>query len=135
MDKLRRSLRTGYGQSRAMSVTSTSSTVVQFRTSACNVEGYTLPLVDRYVKNKWSISTGADINNLQCTFFHSFYGYYTHFFSISLLLKELLSLNFSLIYVNSVFRFCFIGIMLSSVSNNLLLLICLVFLFLSLFRN
>ncbi|EGI70935.1 hypothetical protein G5I_00257 [Acromyrmex echinatior] len=42
---------------------------------------------------------------------------------ISLLLKELLSLNFSLIYVNSVFRFCFIGIMLSSVSNKLFLLV------------
>ncbi|XP_029672018.1 uncharacterized protein LOC115240793 [Formica exsecta] len=32
---------------------------------------------------------------------------------ITSLLKKLLSLNFSLIYMNSVFRFCFIGIMLS----------------------
>ncbi|XP_071637856.1 uncharacterized protein [Temnothorax longispinosus] len=36
---------------------------------------------------------------------------------ITSLLKELLSLNFSLIYVNSVFRFCFIGIMLSSITS------------------
>ncbi|CAL1682737.1 unnamed protein product [Lasius platythorax] len=37
---------------------------------------------------------------------------------ITLLLKELLSLNFSLIYMNSVFRFCFIGIMLSMIPST-----------------
>ncbi|XP_011688657.1 PREDICTED: uncharacterized protein LOC105450501 isoform X2 [Wasmannia auropunctata] len=37
---------------------------------------------------------------------------------ITSLLKELLSLNFSLIYINSVFRFCFIGIMLSSITSS-----------------
>ncbi|XP_011688660.1 PREDICTED: putative odorant receptor 92a [Wasmannia auropunctata] len=35
---------------------------------------------------------------------------------ITLLLKELLSLNFSLTYVNTVFRFCFIGVMLSTLT-------------------
>ncbi|XP_011882014.1 PREDICTED: odorant receptor 49a-like isoform X2 [Vollenhovia emeryi] len=39
---------------------------------------------------------------------------------ITLLLKELLSLNFSLIHVNSVFRFCFIGIMLSTITSTTL---------------
>ncbi|XP_067207046.1 odorant receptor 94a-like [Linepithema humile] len=39
---------------------------------------------------------------------------------ITLMLKKLLSLNFSLIYVNSVFRFCFIGIMLTKISASLL---------------
>ncbi|KAL6259515.1 hypothetical protein P5V15_009432 [Pogonomyrmex californicus] len=34
------------------------------------------------------------------------------------LLKKLLSLNFSLIYVISVFRFCFLGIMLSSITST-----------------
>ncbi|XP_050463834.1 odorant receptor 22c-like [Cataglyphis hispanica] len=34
---------------------------------------------------------------------------------ISFLLKKLLSVNFSLLYLNSVFRFCFIGILMSSV--------------------
>ncbi|XP_025263028.1 odorant receptor 67a [Camponotus floridanus] len=37
---------------------------------------------------------------------------------ITSLLKELLSLNFSLIYMNSVFRFCFIGIMLSMIPST-----------------
>ncbi|XP_012060501.1 PREDICTED: uncharacterized protein LOC105623727 [Atta cephalotes] len=36
---------------------------------------------------------------------------------LSSMLKKLLSLNFSMIYVNNVLRFCFIGIMLSTVSN------------------
>jgi len=39
-------------------------------------------------------------------------------FSMTLMLKKLLSLNIFLIYVNNVFRFCFIGIMLINVSNN-----------------
>ncbi|XP_012538243.2 uncharacterized protein LOC105837747 [Monomorium pharaonis] len=40
---------------------------------------------------------------------------------LSSMLKKLLSLNFSLIYVNSVLRFCFVGIMLSTIpSTNLL---------------
>ncbi|KAF3054463.1 Odorant receptor 276 [Nylanderia fulva] len=34
---------------------------------------------------------------------------------ISFLLRKLLSVNFSLLYINSVFRFCFIGILMSSV--------------------
>ncbi|GAB1859247.1 OR67C protein [Camponotus japonicus] len=37
---------------------------------------------------------------------------------LSSILKKLLSLNFSMIYVNSVLRFCFIGIMLSTVSST-----------------
>ncbi|KAL6427629.1 hypothetical protein ACFW04_008832 [Cataglyphis niger] len=37
---------------------------------------------------------------------------------ITSLLKKLLSLNFSLIYMNSVFRFCFIGIMLSMIPST-----------------
>ncbi|XP_012234078.1 odorant receptor 49a-like [Linepithema humile] len=37
---------------------------------------------------------------------------------LSLTLKKLLSLNFSLIYVNSVFRFCFIGIMVRTVADT-----------------
>jgi len=37
---------------------------------------------------------------------------------MTLMLKKLLSLNIFLIYVNNVFRFCFIGIMLINVSNN-----------------
>ncbi|KYQ59638.1 hypothetical protein ALC60_01304 [Trachymyrmex zeteki] len=37
---------------------------------------------------------------------------------LTLLLRELLSLNFSLMYVMSVFRFCFIGIMFSSVTST-----------------
>jgi len=40
------------------------------------------------------------------------------FFSMSFILKKLLSVNFSLLYINNVFRFCFIGILLSAVSNN-----------------
>ncbi|EZA61767.1 ObirOr5-A6 [Ooceraea biroi] len=40
---------------------------------------------------------------------------------IILLLKTLLSLNLSLIYVNSVFRFCFIGVMILSISSTTLL--------------
>lgn len=31
------------------------------------------------------------------------------------MLKKLLSLNFSLTYINNVFRFCFVGIMLTKV--------------------
>lgn len=38
-------------------------------------------------------------------------------FSTTLVLKELLSLNFSVMYINSILRFCFIGIMLSTVST------------------
>ncbi|XP_050463846.1 uncharacterized protein LOC126857952 [Cataglyphis hispanica] len=37
---------------------------------------------------------------------------------LSSMLKRLLSLNFSMIYVNSVLRFCFIGVMLSTVSST-----------------
>ncbi|KAG5307301.1 OR67C protein, partial [Acromyrmex insinuator] len=37
---------------------------------------------------------------------------------LSSMLKKLLSLNFSMIYVNSVLRFCFIGIMLSTVPST-----------------
>ncbi|KYM99044.1 hypothetical protein ALC62_10236 [Cyphomyrmex costatus] len=37
---------------------------------------------------------------------------------LSSMLKKLLSLNFSMIYVNNVLRFCFIGIMLSTVSST-----------------
>ncbi|XP_067207044.1 odorant receptor 22c-like [Linepithema humile] len=37
---------------------------------------------------------------------------------ITSLLKQILSLNFSLIYINSVFRFCFIGIMLSTIPST-----------------
>ncbi|XP_072760429.1 uncharacterized protein [Anoplolepis gracilipes] len=37
---------------------------------------------------------------------------------ITSLLKKMLSLNFSLIYMNSVFRFCFIGIMLSKIPST-----------------
>ncbi|KAL6259518.1 hypothetical protein P5V15_009435 [Pogonomyrmex californicus] len=39
---------------------------------------------------------------------------------LSSMLKKLLSLNFSMIYVNSVLRFCFIGIMLSTVPSTTL---------------
>ncbi|XP_072760427.1 uncharacterized protein [Anoplolepis gracilipes] len=39
---------------------------------------------------------------------------------IILMLKKLLSLNFSLIYINNVFRFCFIGIMLTKISTSVL---------------
>ncbi|KAF3054470.1 Odorant receptor 240 [Nylanderia fulva] len=39
---------------------------------------------------------------------------------ITLMLKKLLSLNFSLIYINNVFRFCFLGIMLTKISSSLL---------------
>ncbi|XP_025986849.1 uncharacterized protein LOC113003096 [Solenopsis invicta] len=39
---------------------------------------------------------------------------------LSSMLKQLLSVNFTLIYVNSVFRFCFIGIMLSTVPSTTL---------------
>ncbi|XP_011882023.1 PREDICTED: odorant receptor 22c-like isoform X1 [Vollenhovia emeryi] len=37
--------------------------------------------------------------------------------NMSFILKELLSVNFSLLYINNVFRFCFIGILLSSVPS------------------
>ncbi|XP_018367947.1 PREDICTED: odorant receptor 67a-like [Trachymyrmex cornetzi] len=37
---------------------------------------------------------------------------------LTLLLKELLSLNFSLMYVMSVFRFCFIGILFTSITST-----------------
>lgn len=52
------------------------------------------------------------------------YTYFLHilhiffiYFRLSFMLKKLLAVNFSLIYVNSVLRFSFIGIMLSVVSN------------------
>ncbi|KYM99038.1 hypothetical protein ALC62_10230 [Cyphomyrmex costatus] len=41
--------------------------------------------------------------------------------NMSFILKKLLSVNFSLLYINNVFRFCFIGILLSAVSNNIIL--------------
>jgi hypothetical protein len=34
------------------------------------------------------------------------------------MLRELLALNFSVIYVNNVFRFCSISIMVAAVSND-----------------
>ncbi|XP_024876124.1 uncharacterized protein LOC112457357 isoform X2 [Temnothorax curvispinosus] len=37
--------------------------------------------------------------------------------NMSFILKKLLSVNFSLLYINNVFRFCFIGILLSSVPS------------------
>ncbi|KAL0114657.1 hypothetical protein PUN28_011744 [Cardiocondyla obscurior] len=37
--------------------------------------------------------------------------------SISLLLKKLLSVNFSVLYVNNVFRFCFVGVLMSTVPS------------------
>ncbi|GAB1859246.1 Odorant receptor [Camponotus japonicus] len=39
---------------------------------------------------------------------------------ITLMLKKLLSLNFSLTYINNVFRFCFVGIMLTKISTSFL---------------
>ncbi|KAL0114637.1 hypothetical protein PUN28_011737 [Cardiocondyla obscurior] len=44
--------------------------------------------------------------------------HYRDMIYITSLLRKLLSLNFSLIYVNSVFRFCFIGIMISSITST-----------------
>ncbi|KAL6259512.1 hypothetical protein P5V15_009429 [Pogonomyrmex californicus] len=38
--------------------------------------------------------------------------------NISFMLKKLLSINFSLLYINNVFRFCFIGILLSTVPSS-----------------
>ncbi|XP_014483028.1 PREDICTED: uncharacterized protein LOC106748719 [Dinoponera quadriceps] len=45
--------------------------------------------------------------------------HYTSVLRLSSLLKQLLSLSFSMIYVNSVLRFCFIGVMLSTVNNTI----------------
>jgi len=49
------------------------------------------------------------------------------------MLKELLSLTFTVMYINNVLRFCFIGVLLGNVSYNLLPLILSLSLSLSLF--
>ncbi|KAL6259513.1 hypothetical protein P5V15_009430 [Pogonomyrmex californicus] len=48
---------------------------------------------------------------------------------ISVLVKKLLSLNFSLLYVTSVFKFCFIGIMISTVTVESFFYVILIILF------
>ncbi|XP_067207047.1 odorant receptor 94a-like isoform X1 [Linepithema humile] len=44
---------------------------------------------------------------------------HTSVIRITLMLRKLMSLSFSLIYVNNVFRFCFLGIMLTRISVSL----------------